>query len=159
MPPAKERIVEWYRADPWPRIRPFLLAGPTLLTLGGIVIAVSFLAHQPTNVRVEAAAIGFVLVASGATITMVGMYGVLRDDVYLALRTDGLALRLGGVETVVAWDDVRETRWDAAAAALVIERAGGEPLVLDRPLAGVKGPALPEVIERTKRRIAMGLVR
>jgi hypothetical protein len=159
VPPAKERIVEWYRADPWPRIRPFLFGGPTLLTLGGIVIAVSFLTHQPNSVRVESAAIGFLLVATGATITMVGMYGVLREEVYLALRTDGLALRVKGVETLVAWDDVREVRWDAAAAALVIERDGGEPLVFDRPLAGIEGPALPEVIERTKRRIAMRLVR
>ncbi len=159
MPPAKDRIVEWYRADPWPRMRRFLLVGPTLLTLGGIVIAVSFLVHLPRDVRVDAAALGFLFVATGATVTMVGMYGVLRDDIYLALRTDGLAIKSDGVETLVAWDDVRAARWDASRAALVIEREGGEPLLFDRPLAGVKGAALPEVIERTKRRIAMRLVR
>jgi hypothetical protein len=157
--PDKARILEWYRADPWPRMRRLLFVGPGLLTLGGIVIAVSFLARQPRDVRVEAAAVGFVLVATGAIVTMLGMHLMLRDDEYLALRTDGLVLRSGGVETLVAWDDVHAARWDAPAGALVIERQNGERVVFDRRLARIAGAALPELIERTKRRVAMKLVR
>src|SRR5580692_5606218 len=90
------RIVEWYRADPWPRMRRALIIGPAVLTLGGVVVAASFLTYQPLNVRIGAAVLGLALVLSGALFSVMGMQRILRDEVSLALRTDGVALRVGG---------------------------------------------------------------
>jgi hypothetical protein len=153
------RIVEWYRADSWPRMRRILLVGPALLTLGGLVIAVSFLTHQPRAVRVDAAALGFVLVAGGAIFTMVGMQRILREDLYLALRSDGIVVHSSAGETLVPWDELREARWDEVRAELVLLCAGAEPIVLARPFAGIGGRDLAARVAAVRRKAAMKLLR
>jgi hypothetical protein len=153
------RIVEWFRIDPWPRIRVVLLTGPAVLTLGGLVIAVSFLTRASLHTRIEAAVVGFVLVAGGALATMIGMQRVLRDEVSLALRTDGLVLQSGKSETFVAWDDVEDARWDEAHGLLVLSRAGGPEVTVARRFAGIDGKALADRIRMTKRKAAMNLLR
>jgi hypothetical protein len=162
MPAEGPRVLSFYRADPWRRIRRVLLLGPTTLTLGGLVIALSFLAHQPARVRVDAAAAGFVLVAGGALYTLAAMQRILRDEVVLLLRTDGVTIQSPaepGGETHIPWDELTAARWDPSRAEIVLERAGTQPVVLTRPFARVTGRELAETIAVTKRRVAMNLVR
>ena len=160
---ADIHIVDWYRVDNWPRMRRVLVAGPALLSLGGLVMAVSFSTREPGALRAAAAFVGMAIVASGAGTTLAGMYRILRDDSYLAIRTDGLAMRLGAVETLLPWAELSRARWDAALAHLVLERSvevlvePREPLVVARRFAGVGGPALAERIERARRRASMGM--
>jgi hypothetical protein len=156
---AEARILAFYRSDPWPRMTRVLLVGPGALTLGSLVIAVSFLAHQAHRVRVDAAAVGFVLVAGGAAYTLLGMQRILRNDLVVVLRTDGLAVQVAAEETVVPWDEVEGARWDASRRALVLEYAGREPMVLPGPFARIAGNELAQAILTTKRRIAMNLLR
>jgi hypothetical protein len=156
---ASPTILEWYRVDPWPRMRRVLIGGPALLTAGGLVVAVSFLTRQPNHVRVEAAALGLVLTAGGAIFTMAGMHRILREDSYLAMRTDGLALRSPSFETRIAWSELECVTWDASRNELVLERSGGEAFVFPRPFARISGPVLAQRIEQMRRRIEMGLVR
>jgi hypothetical protein len=153
-------MLSFYRAAPWARMRRVLLVGPSALATGGLVVAVSFLARQPPGVRTAAAAAGLVLVAGGALYTLAGMQGILRDDVVIALRTDGLALSLQAParELFIAWDDLEAARWDPVAAHLILERSGAaDPVVLTRPFAGISGKDLAERIATTKRRLAMNL--
>jgi hypothetical protein len=152
-------MVTFYRADPWKRMRRVLLAGPGALTLGGVVIAVSFLTHQPLSMRVDFAAAGFVLIAGGAIYTLAGMQRILRDDLTLVLRTDGVLIQSSARETFIAWDDLREARWDPSRSELVLERAAGEPIVLARPFARIAGPELAKAIASTRRKAAMNLLR
>jgi hypothetical protein len=159
MSPSSVRIVEWYRVDPWPRMRRVLLVGPAVLTVGGLVIAVSFLTRQPQHVRVGAAILGFACVLSGACFTMVGMQRILRDEVCLAVRTDGLAVRASGSETLVPWDDLAEARWDTTLAALVLERQGQVALVLAHVFAEVGGPELARRLKQAKRRADLNMLR
>jgi hypothetical protein len=140
-------------------MRRVLIGGPALLTLGGLVVAVSFLTRQPNHVRVEAAAIGLALTAGGAIFTMAAMHRILREDTYLAIRTDGLALQWASLETLIAWAELERVTWDAARNELVIERAGGEAIVFPRPFARITGPALARRIEQMRLRVEMGLVR
>jgi hypothetical protein len=156
------RIVDWYRVDNWPRMRRVLVAGPALLSLGGLVMAISFSTREPGAVRAAAALVGMAIVASGAGTTLAGMYRILRDDSYLAIRTDGLAMRLGAVETLLPWAELSRARWDAVLAHLVLERSDEamierESLIVARRFAGVGGPALAERIERARRRASMGM--
>ncbi len=158
-PDARPRIVEWYRADPWPRMRPVLLVGPPLLTLGGLVVAVSFLTHQPRDVRLVAAVVGLGLVAGGALFTMVGMQWTLRDDTYLALRTDGVVIQASGREVVIGWDELESAGWDPSRRELVLSRKLGARVVLGRPFARISGPALAARVTAVQRRITMNLIR
>jgi hypothetical protein len=100
---------------------------------------------------------GFILIAGGAAYTLFGMHRVLRDDVYLALRTDGVAIQSAAGETLIAWDALQRARWAPETGALVLERAGAPPFVLERPFARIAGPALAERICAAKRRAAMRL--
>jgi hypothetical protein len=151
------RIVEWYRVDPWPRMRPFVFIGPGLLTLGGLVVGVSFVTHQPADVRFAATVIGFVLVGGAALVTMVGMSHILRDDAYLAVRTDGVALRLQALDVLVPWGELGAVRWDPGRAELVLERDGAEEVRTGCRFARISGKELAERIGRAKLRIAMKL--
>lgn len=156
MPP---RILEFYRADPWPGMRRVLLAGPALLTLGGLVTAVSFLSSVSREVRVETSAAGFALVGGGALVTIFGMSRILRDDSYVALRTDGVAVRVNGHETLVPWEGLVSARWDASRAELVLEREGGSVIAVDRGFAHAPGPTVAKRIEQTRRRAALNMLR
>jgi hypothetical protein len=139
-------------------MRRVLIPGPTVLTSGGLVIAVSFLASQSQQVRFDAAVAGFVLVASGAIFTMIGMQRILRDDTYLALRTDGVVIRIEGRETLVPWDELSEARWDSARVELVLERSDGTALSIAQRFARATGPELCARIAQTKRRVAMNML-
>jgi hypothetical protein len=153
------RIVEWYRADPWPRMRRVLLTGPAMLTAGGLVVFLSLVTRQPVHVRIAAAVAGFGLVAGGAMLTMFGMQRILRDEVCVALRTDGLAVQSSGSETLVPWDELEGARWDPAQDELVLMRMDASPIVLGHRFARIEGTALAQRIEATKRKVAMGLLR
>ncbi|HTB72040.1 MAG TPA: PH domain-containing protein [Polyangiaceae bacterium] len=151
-------ILDWYRADPWPRMRRVLIAGPSLLSLGGLVVAVSFATREPRDVRAAAAVIGLALVASGAGLTLAGMFHILRDDAYLAIRTDGVAFRSPAGEMLLAWSDLARARWDDRRVELVLERKEGEPVVVARPFARIGGPELAGKIELARRRESLGML-
>jgi hypothetical protein len=158
-------------------MRRVLLLGPGALSLGGVVIAFSFLAHHAARTRVDAAAAGFLLIAGGALYTLAGMQRILRDELLLVLRTDGIVIQGAAApaaatatatatpagppaaETLILWDELTAARWDASRGELILERAAGRPVVLSRPFARISGRELAESIAATKRRVAMNLVR
>jgi hypothetical protein len=140
-------------------MRRIMTIGPSILTVGGLVVAVSFLTHQPESVRIEAAVVGLVLVAGAAIFTAIGMGRILRDDAYLAIRTDGVAVRLASAEAVVAWDDLAEARWDAARGAVVLALVDGREVVAAARFTGVSGADLAAHVARARQRAAMNLLR
>jgi hypothetical protein len=101
---------------------------------------------------------GLALVAGGALFTMVGMNRILRDDISLALRTDGVAVRLAGTETVLAWEDLGAARWDSRRRELVLESSVAAPITVARSFRGVAGSDLAERILRARQKAAMGLL-
>jgi hypothetical protein len=162
MPTDAPRILSFYRVDPRKRMGRVLVLGPGVLTLGGVIIALSFLTQQAERTRVGAATAGFVLIAGGAAYTMVAMQLILRDELLLVVRTDGVVIQAGGNpggETLIPWDELTAVRWDSSRAELILERASCEPVVLSRAFAGISGRELAESIAATKRRLAMNLVR
>jgi hypothetical protein len=152
-------VLEWYRVDNSRRIRRVLFGGTGVLTVGGLVVAVSFITRQSHDVRLAAAAIGFTCVFGGALFTMIAMHRTLRDEDSVTLRTDGVAVRAGGDETVVAWSDLERAKFDAGRAVVVLERKGGDPVVIARKHAGIGLPALAVRIEDTRRKASFGMLR
>jgi hypothetical protein len=157
--PEPVRILDWYRPDTSARVRRILLVAPGLMSFGGLVIAVSFITRQPERVRVDAAALGFVLIAGSSVFTAATMFRILREDGSLALRTDGVVVQSAGRETLVGWSDLEAARWDASRKALILDRKGADPLVVAWSFAGISGPALAERLERDRLKAAMGLLR
>jgi hypothetical protein len=140
-------------------MRRVLLTGPALLTTGGIVVFLSLITHQSVHVRMGAAIAGFAFVAGGALFTMVGMQRILRDEVCLALRTDGVMVQSSGSEALVGWDELEGARWDSAKGELVLERKGAPPIGVAHAFAGIDGATLARQIDGTKRKAAMKLLR
>jgi hypothetical protein len=138
-------------------MRCVLLTGPVILTLGGLVIAVSFLTHPPLQTRMLATVVGFALVAAGAATTLLGMHRILRNEVSLVLRTDGVLVQSASLEALVSWDDLVSVRWDPQASCLVLERRGGEPLVVARPRSRMGGAELAARVLQQKRKVALNL--
>ena len=159
METGRPRILEWYRADTWPRMRRILVAGPAILTTGGVVIGLSFLSHLKHDVRITSVLLGFVLIAGGALLATAGMHRILREETSLAIRTDGVAWRTTAGEVLVAWDSLAAARWDASKGELVLDRTDAAPLRVGERFARVTGARLAERIEQSRRRAAMGFLR
>jgi hypothetical protein len=81
-------IVSFYRVDPWVRMRRALIFGSTVVTLGALVMGVSFVTHQSEHVRMIAASCGIGTVVVGAVSAVFGMQRVLSDDRCIVVRTD-----------------------------------------------------------------------
>jgi Bacterial PH domain len=86
------------------------------------------------------------------------MFHILRDDAYLAIRTDGVVFRSPARETLLLWNDIAKARWDEAQVALVLEAKEGEDLVVPRRFSGITGPVLAEKVERARRRASLGML-
>jgi hypothetical protein len=157
--PDAPHLLEWYRADHSRRIRRVLFSGAGVVTIGGLVVAVSFLTRQPHDVRVAAATIGFASIFGGALFTMISMHRTLADEDAVTLRSDGVAVRSGREETLVAWGDLERATYDGNRAAVVLARRTGEPVVIVRKHAGIELPALAKRIEDARRKASFDLLR
>jgi hypothetical protein len=117
-------IVSFYRIDPWVRMRRALTFGSTVVTLGALVMAVSFLTHQSEHLRMVAAICGIGTVILGAASAVFGMQRVLRDDRCIVVRTDGLVSQVNGAETFMEWDSIASIRLEVDSGVIVVERRG-----------------------------------
>ena len=100
---------------------------------------------------IGAAVVGLALVASGAGLTLAGMFRILRDDAYLAIRTDGVLFRSPSRETLLSGTTSRGRAGTQAQVELVLERMEGEAVVVARRFARIAGPALAEKLEQARR--------
>jgi hypothetical protein len=139
-------------------MRRVLVVGPAVLTAGGLVIALTFAVHLARAARIDCTLAGLALVAGGASLTAVNMQRLLREEVSLALRTDGIAVQSAGTESFVSWDELERARWDEGGPALVLERRNAAPLVITRRFARIEGPALAARVQAAKRKAAMNLL-
>jgi hypothetical protein len=152
------RMVEWHRASAGSRIRRVLFVGPFVVSLGGVVTAASLLVHPARDVRIACTLAGLLLVAAGASTTIVGMQRLLREEVYLALRTDGLFVQQAGQQALVVWEDLERAHWDESKGELVLERLNAPPIAMGARFAGIGGARLVQRILAIKRKAAMNLL-
>jgi hypothetical protein len=168
MDAIRPRVVEWYRSDVWyvgAPMRRILAIGPLVLTTGSLVITGSLVPHPLFHLRTEFALAGLVLVAGGAAYTLASMYRILREDLSLVIRSDGVVVQMHRLATLIEWDDLRIARWEAPVGgvravekgALVLERSSGPPLVVQGRFARIGGPQLAARIMEVKRKITMRL--
>ncbi len=124
----------------------------SILAMGTVIVFVSFLTHQNRDAKVAAAIVGFGCTIGGALTAIVGMHVLLRDESYIAARTDGVMLSSRGDERFIAWDNLRNVRYELRT--FVFECATGDIPFED----ATQNPApIINVLNQLRRRAQMGL--
>lgn len=146
------RMVEWHRVAQarslWWAFWPGALV---LLPLGSVTIALSMLQRSlPLTIA------GLVITASGPLWAMVQLLRSMRTELYVAIRVDGLCVRLDprAGERIYAWDRIVDARYDAAARVIRIALDDGEPVAIAGSFSELDLPELSRRI-RDARRLAV----
>ena len=102
--------------------------------------------------------LGLASIVGGAGVAIVGLNRVLREEHFLALRTDGAFFRAGRTRSLIRWEDVAEVRWDEGLRALSLERHDGDAWVRVERFAGIDGPELARRVAEVRRKALFGLL-
>lgn len=160
------RIVGWYRVDPTRRLGRALASGAAVMTLGSVVMALAFarLGHAAIDFYAQESlllafaigGLGLGTIVGGGVLAIVGLRGVLAEERYLALRTDGAYLRDGARREILLWADVAEVR--AEGRAVVFERHDGTTWLRDEAFAGIDATALARHAADVRGKALFGLL-
>jgi hypothetical protein len=155
---ALGRTVEWHRPAQlralWHAFWPGALV---LLPLGSVTVALPLISRRiPLHLAPFVTLLGVLVTASGPLWAIVHLLREIRRDLYVAIRVDGLCVRLdpGAGEQVYDWNSIVETAYDPAAQVIRITREGDAPLAIGGAFNGI---ALPELCQRIRdaRRLAV----
>ncbi|MFT3926238.1 MAG: hypothetical protein QM778_27075 [Myxococcales bacterium] len=152
-----EKLVDWYRLRQSRALARAFLPGLLLLPLGSLIVAVSMAQLKlPEILRPVLTVLGVLVTASGPLWAIWQLYRAIRGDLYLAIRVDGLVLRLdpNREERVYAWESLEEIRHEAGAAVLRLELQDGSVLSVAGPFEGISLADLASRI-RDARRLAV----
>jgi hypothetical protein len=144
-------MLEWYRADRSQRIQRVLVLASMLVTVGAVVGAAAIRWGHGL------AFVALVLVLSGGMSAILGLRGEMRQERWLALRTDGLVYSRAGRTRRMPWRFIADVRAEGASLVIVL-RSGKRIEIRDR-FAGTTRVALSESIARTRQRAELGLLR
>lgn len=150
--------MEWYRVDPsMSVVRVLLIAAPVLL-VGCLSVAFAWLAtHRPVPLRAIVGAIGAAANVGGPLYAIFGLRRILMEDAYIAMRTDGVAIRDDAGERVIAWDAIESASVKDNQLALMLRNH--ETTIVAQRFSGISPEQLARRVEHLRRREAMGLRR
>ena len=183
-PPERVKVLDWFRVDVSARVLRVLVLSITIMVAGAFgaasfvrtgsaarlmsqggfpsrAIAVSAEGRPLTPMSSTEATyggLGLLVVLIGVGIGVFGLYRILSEDDYLALRQDGVLLVEGRVSRFVAWSDIDEVHHDPEADALVVTvRDQGEWRIAGR-FNDADGAELAKRVASVRRRALFGLV-
>jgi hypothetical protein len=152
-------MLEYYRVDSTRRVVRALVIGPALLLAGSLILAAAIVIGRHSEVfRWIVAAIGAVCTVGGPVFVIAALHRILREEAYLALRTDGILYHRGLERDLATWDSLEHVRWDPDARVLRLERRQGEPWLIAERFAGIDGPALAKRLDEVRRKAGFGLL-
>jgi hypothetical protein len=150
-------LVEWYRIEQTRSLWRAFLPGFVLLPLGSALVAISQLPRFVPPELAPWALIGGVLTtASGPLWAITQLLLTIRRDLYVAIRSDGLCVRLDPrtVERVYEWDSVLDAQYDADQGVIEVSLRSAESLSIGGRFAQLGLPELSKRI-RDARRLAI----
>lgn len=112
----------------------------------------------PLWVELGLGLLGLGSIVAGGGIAIVGLNRTLRDESFLALRTDGAYFRAGRERSLIRWEDVEAVRWDEARREVVFESHDGERWCRGERFAGIDGPTLATRAGDIRRKALFGLL-
>lgn len=151
------RTVDWFRVKQsralWSAFGPAFV----LLPLGSFLVGLSLMPKLvPIRAQLALTLLGLFVTALGPLWAIVLLLRSMRRDLYVAIRVDGLCIRLdpSAGERVVAWEMIEDARYDEARRALSISLVGAEPVPIAATFSELDLPELGRRI-RDARRLAV----
>ena len=152
------RMVEWYRVEQSRALwRAFWPGALVLLPLGSALVAFAMLDRfVPLPLQPVLTLLGIAVTAAGPLWAIAVLLRSIRSDLYVAIRIDGLCVRLDPAhpERVCGWDMITDARYDEATGRVAVALVEGEPLSIAGPFSEVDLPELARRI-RDARRLAV----
>lgn len=148
------KLVDWYRVDPTPRVAHVLAIAVPMIFIGCVCLALAWIGRQETaGLRWVFACVGALSNVGGPVYAIVGLRRVLTYDEYVAMRSDGLEVRLEAHSAFYDWESLDE---------LVLDERGGIALpdayvVLPARFSGIDARELVRRIEQQRKRALLGL--
>ncbi|MGF1468372.1 MAG: hypothetical protein ACFCGT_19795 [Sandaracinaceae bacterium] len=99
-----------------------------------------------------------VLIPAGGLTVVLGFQRVLREDRYLALRTDGAYYQDGRERSFVPWEHVEEVHYDRGQGAVVFVRHDGTVWTRSERFGDIDGEELSRRAARVRRKSLFGLL-
>lgn len=177
---SERTMLEWYRVDRTERIRHVLVRASSLVLLGSLMGAYAALGMRITHgvpmrarlagpfVDVLGAPLGvpwpertlgvlaLLSVIVGAATAIRGLARELRDERWLALRTDALVVARDGKTVRIRWKHIDDVRVDGTT--IVVTLRSGRAIEIRERFAGTTRTALGEKIAQARRRALHGLL-
>lgn len=151
-------LVDFYRVKQHARlVRAFLPAALFFVPAGAFVVILSLTSRVLSASLVPTTAtLGLVLIAAGPLSAIVLLLRSMRDDAYVAIRLDGLALKPEprAPEELLVWDQIEDARFRQEIRAIAVTLRDGSERSFSGPFAEISLPALAEKI-RDARRLAV----
>jgi hypothetical protein len=150
-------LVEWYRIEQkhalWRAFWPAFLLLPAGSTLAFLAMSLRFV---PIAWAPWATLGGVLLTASGPLWAIIQLLRTIRRDLYVAIRSDGLCVRLdpSRAESVYEWDSVLDAQYDADNGVISVSLASAGPLSIAGRFSELGLPELSRRI-RDARRLAV----
>lgn len=102
---------------------------------------------------------GLACIVGGAATAIIGLRGVLSEESYLALRTDGAYFRTAEERSLVRWEEIESVRWDPSEGVVRFVRHDGSTWVRAESFAGIDGEELAKRAGEVRRKALFGLIR
>jgi hypothetical protein len=147
----RPRMLEWYRADRSQRLQRVLVLASALVAAGAVLGAAAIRWGHGL------AFVALLLVASGGASAILGLWREMRQERWLALRTDGLVYSRDGRTRRMPWRFIEDVR--AEGASLVIVLRSGKRIEIRERFTGTTRAALSQQIAQMRRRSELGLLR
>ncbi|MDB4988694.1 MAG: hypothetical protein JWN04_3872 [Myxococcaceae bacterium] len=150
-------LVDWYRVEQTRSLWVAFLPAFVLLPLGSAIVALAQLQRfVPIALSPWITVLGVLVTASGPGWAITQLLRTIRRDLYVAIRSDGLCVRLDPLESerVYEWDSVLDAQYDASNEAICVSLRLAEPVSIKGRFAQLGLPELSRRI-RDARRLAV----
>jgi hypothetical protein len=151
-------MVEWYRVEQWRALwKAFWPAAFVFLPLGSLLVALAMVQRLvPFAWQPLVTIAGLLVTACGPLWAIVQLLRSIRTDLYVAIRVDGLAVRLDPTqpEAVYTWDAIVDARCPTPGGALLLSLGTDEQVAIAAAFSELDLPELARRI-RDARRLAV----
>ncbi|WP_146652950.1 hypothetical protein [Labilithrix luteola] len=146
--------VDFFRVDRSGPTKKLLTSAALLIAAGASGVGAHLMHRLRPNVGFAVSLAGGAIMLAGLVLGFGTMATMLFENVYLAIRPEGLLIHDNGNETSIAWDDLERIEADEGEGYVIIHRREGEALRFHAGLA--KGDIVARVQDaRRKSTIAL----
>jgi len=148
--------VDFFRIDRSAATTRLLVTGGLLVTCGATAVGAHLVRRLPESMSRIISLSGAAAVIGGLVLAFGSLAMMMFEDIYLAIRDEGLLVHEDGKETTIAWDELSAVVVDAPRGLVALHRKDKEVLEWH---AGKAAKNVAARIEEAKRKAAHGLPR